>query len=127
MLLSRTCSILDCMEVLAKGIHRVLVPYDGHMANISGPELVESASSYQMLTQMDLVKFLKEHASSELEGIFSRSVRDLGAINENVYAIGSRTKVIDAIRCMRAGLLNAVPIIVGSNSLFFRFRARAKG
>ncbi|KAJ4850999.1 hypothetical protein Tsubulata_033559, partial [Turnera subulata] len=109
--LSPSKSILDCMEVFSKGIHRALVPVDGQMDNVSGPELMESASSYRMLTQMDLVKFLKHHASDHpLKGILSRSVRDLGAANENVFAIGSRTRVIDAIRCMREGLLNAVPI-----------------
>ncbi|KAJ4845517.1 hypothetical protein Tsubulata_013039 [Turnera subulata] len=116
--LSPSTSILDCMEVFSKGIHRALVPVDGQMDNVSGPELMESASSYRMLTQMDLVKFLKDHASDHpLKGILSRSVRDLGAANENVFAIGSRTRVIDAIRCMREGLLNAVPIVLGSDSL----------
>ncbi|XP_002517647.2 SNF1-related protein kinase regulatory subunit gamma-like PV42a [Ricinus communis] len=114
--LNPNTSILDCMEVFSKGIHRALVPLDSHMENISGVELVESASSYRMLTQMDLVKFLKEHAS-ELQGFISRPVSEIGAVNENVYAITGHTKVIDAIKCMRASLLNAVPIVVASDSL----------
>lgn len=43
--------------MLSKGIHRVLVPLDSNIENITGPELVESASSYAMLTQMDLISF----------------------------------------------------------------------
>lgn len=106
------------MEVFSKGIHRALVPLDSQMENISGVELVESAPSYRMLTQMDVIKYLKENYSDiQLQGIISRSVRELGVVNQNVYAITGKTKVIDAIKCMRAALLNAVPIVVGSNSL----------
>ncbi|KAK3411057.1 hypothetical protein EUGRSUZ_J03066, partial [Eucalyptus grandis] len=108
--LNPNTSILDCMEVLSKGIHRALVPLDSHMENLSGVELVESASSYRMLTQMDVLKFLKEH-NSGTAAILSRSVEELGAINRNVYAITDRTRVIEAIKCMRAALLNAVPIV----------------
>lgn len=115
-LLSQTCSILDCMDVFSKGIHRSLVPIDSHMDNISGAELMESASCYRMLTQMDLLKFLKEH-SSQLQGIISCSVREIGAVNENVFAISGSTRVVDAIKCMKAAMLNAVPIVVASNSL----------
>lgn len=103
-------SILDCMEVLSKGIHRALVPIDSHMENVPGVELVESAPSYQMLTQMDVVRFLKDH-SSEMEGIVTCSIRELGAVSRNVYAITDRTKVIEAIKCMRAAMINAVPIV----------------
>lgn len=101
------------MEVFGKGVHRTLVPTDSHMENVSGVELVESATSYQMLTQMDLLRFLMSHAS-ELEGIISHSVGELGAANENVFAITERTKVIDAIKCMKAALLQAVPIVKSS-------------
>lgn len=106
------------MEVFSKGIHRALVPVDSHMDNVAGVELVESASSYRMLTQMDVLKFLKEHASSgsELDGILSRTVSDLGVVTERVFAITDRTMVIDAIKCMRIALLNAVPIVRSSDT-----------
>lgn len=111
-------SIIDCMEVFSKGIHRALVPLDSHMDNISGVELVESASSYQMLTQMDVLRFLKEHAeaSTELNGILARTVSEVGAVTERVYAITDHTKVTDAIKCMRIALLNAVPIVCSSTA-----------
>ncbi|XP_065618435.1 SNF1-related protein kinase regulatory subunit gamma-like PV42a [Quercus suber] len=112
--LNPNTSMLDFMEVFSKGIHRALVPLDSHMENISGVELVESASSYRMLTQMDLLRFLKEH-ESDIEGIISRPLSELGAVTENVYAITDRTKVIEAIKCMRATVLNAVPIVTASN------------
>lgn len=102
--------MIDCMEVFSKGIHRALVPVDSHMENMSGVELVESTSSYRMLTQMDMVRFLKEHAS-EIGDIISLTISELGAVTENVFAITHRTKVIEAIKCMRAAMLNAVPII----------------
>ncbi|KAF8025371.1 hypothetical protein BT93_F2266 [Corymbia citriodora subsp. variegata] len=103
-------NILDCMEVLSKGIHRALVPIDSHMENIAGVELVESAPSYRMLTQMDVVQFLKDH-SSEMEGIATRSIRESGAVSRHVYAITDQTTVIEAIKCMRATTINAVPIV----------------
>lgn len=103
------------MEVFSKGIHRALVPMDSRMENISGVELVESASSYQMLTQMDLLRFMMNHAS-ELKDITSHSIRELGALNENVFAITESTKAIDAIKCMRAALLHAVPIVKSSGA-----------
>ncbi|KAM2957987.1 hypothetical protein FF2_024904 [Malus domestica] len=116
--LNPNTSIIDCMEVFSKGIHRALVPVDSHMDNVAGVELVESASSYRMLTQMDVLKFLKEHASSgsELDGILSRTVSDLGVVTERVFAITDRTKVTDAIKCMRIALLNAVPIVRSSDA-----------
>ncbi|XVF86444.1 hypothetical protein PTKIN_Ptkin18bG0040800 [Pterospermum kingtungense] len=114
--LNPNTSILECMELFSKGIHRALVPMDGQMENIQGVELVESASSYKMLTQMDLLKFLKDHAS-ELEGILSTSLKDIGGINENVYAINDRTKVIEAIKCLRTASLNAVPIVQSSKDI----------
>ncbi|KAJ8774831.1 hypothetical protein K2173_017277 [Erythroxylum novogranatense] len=103
------------IQVFSKGIHRALVPVDGNMENVSGVELVESASSYQMLTQMDLLKFLRDNAS-DIQGILSRNVWEIGAVNETVFGITDHTKVIDAIKCMRAALLNAVPIVVAMNS-----------
>ncbi|KAK9281638.1 hypothetical protein L1049_004541 [Liquidambar formosana] len=104
------------MEVFSKGIHRALVPLDSQMENVSGVELIESASSYRMVTQMDILRFLKEHAS-ELKHVMSPTVSDLGAITENVFALTSRTKVIEAIKCMRAASLNAVPIVEASDAL----------
>ncbi|XP_010063474.3 SNF1-related protein kinase regulatory subunit gamma-like PV42b [Eucalyptus grandis] len=107
-------SILDCMEVLSKGIHRALVPIDSHMENIAGVELVESAPSYRMLTQMDVVQFLKDH-SSEMEGIATRSIREVGAVSRHVYVITDQTKVIEAIKCMRVAMINAVPIVASED------------
>ncbi|PON48094.1 CBS domain containing protein [Parasponia andersonii] len=112
--LNPNTSILDCMEVFSKGIHRALVPLDGHMDNVSGVELVESASAYRMLTQMDVLRFLKQH-DSEVKSITSNSITDMGAITESVLAITDRTKVIDAIKSMRVALLNAVPIVRASD------------
>uniref|UniRef100_A0A803P050 Uncharacterized protein n=1 Tax=Cannabis sativa TaxID=3483 RepID=A0A803P050_CANSA len=114
--LNPNTSILDCMEVFSKGIHRAMVPQDSQMNNISGVELVESASSYKMLTQMDLLVFLKQH-DFELNTITSKSITELGAITDTVFAISDRTKVIDAIKSMRMGLLNAVPIIQSQDTL----------
>jgi len=114
--LNPNTSMIDCMEVFSKGIHRALVPVDSHMENVSGGELVESASSYRMLTQMDLVRFLKDHAS-QIGGIISRTVTELGAVTENpVFAVTQGTKVIEAIKCMRAAMLNAVPIVRLTNA-----------
>lgn len=111
------CSILECMEVLSKGIHRALVPVDGQMEKISGSvELEETASSYRMLTQMDLLKYIKHHHDSDLNDILSASVKVLGAITEDVFAITERTKVIEAIKSMRKASLNALPIVISSIS-----------
>ncbi|KAK7325255.1 hypothetical protein VNO77_29414 [Canavalia gladiata] len=113
--LNPSTSLLDCMEVFSKGVHRAMVPIDSHVENVSaGVELVESASSYQMLTQMDVVRFLKHHAA-QLHSILSRSVQDLGADTERIYAITERTRLIDAIKCLKAAMLNAVPIVRASD------------
>ncbi|KAM6602283.1 hypothetical protein CsatA_021892 [Cannabis sativa] len=114
--LNPNTSILDCMEVFSKGIHRAMVPQDSQMKNVSGVELVESASSYKMLTQMDLLVFLRQH-DIELKNITSKSITELGAITDTVFAISDRTKVIDAIKSMRMALLNAVPIIQSQDTL----------
>lgn len=115
--LNPNTSILDCMEIFSKGIHRALVPLDGQVEEAVGVELVESASSYRMLTQMDVLRFLIREKMREIEGILKRSVKEMeGMMNENVMAITDKTKVIEAIKCMKSSFLNAVPI-VGSTQL----------
>lgn len=104
------------MEVFSKGIHRALVPLDSHMENTAGVELFESASSYRMLTQMNLLKFLKAH-DFELNDIMSRTVAQLGGITDVVLGVTEKAKVIEAIKCMRTASLNAVPIIEASNTV----------
>lgn len=104
------------MEVFSKGIHRALVPLDSHMENIAGVELVESASGYRMLTQMDLLKFLKAH-DSELNDIMSQTVAQLGEITDVVFGVTEKAKVIEAIKCMRTASLNAVPIVEASSTV----------
>ncbi|KAF7814380.1 SNF1-related protein kinase regulatory subunit gamma-like PV42a [Senna tora] len=50
------------MEVFSKGVHRALIPIysqiEHKVSQSGGVELVESSSGYQMLTQMDVVRFL---------------------------------------------------------------------
>lgn len=75
--------------MLSKGIHRVLVPLDSNTENITGPELVESASAYAMLSQMDLISFFFDQ-SSQLHGILSHTVTDLSAIHNTVLALTSQ-------------------------------------
>lgn len=100
------------MEIFSKGIHRALVPEDGQVGSAVGVELVESAASYRMLTQMDVLRFLSEKAQEgEMQGILRRSVKEMEAINESVMGITDKTKVIEAIKCMKSGFLNAVPIV----------------
>ncbi|KAK2974416.1 hypothetical protein RJ640_021272 [Escallonia rubra] len=109
--------ILNCMEVFSKGIHRAMVPMDSQMESAAGVELVESASSYRMVTQMDLMRFLKSHDDSELNAIMSRTVSQLGAVKETIFGVTDRTKVIEAIKAMRTASLNAVPILRSSSSI----------
>lgn len=111
-----TCSILECMEVFSKGIHRAMVPMDSQMEHVAGVELVESASCYRMLTQMDLMRFLSSH-DSQLRTIMSKRVLKLGAVTQIIFGVTHRTKVIDVIKSMRAASLTAVPIIEASNTI----------
>ncbi|KAJ4915862.1 SNF1-related protein kinase regulatory subunit gamma-like PV42a [Raphanus sativus] len=107
-------TLLECMEVFSKGIHRALVPLESSIESsntISGVELVESSSAYRMLTQMDLLRFLRDHHSDDLKDVLSRSVSDLRAVNESVYAVTESTTVANAINSMKSALLNAVPIV----------------
>ncbi|XP_074382877.1 SNF1-related protein kinase regulatory subunit gamma-like PV42a isoform X2 [Apium graveolens] len=108
--------ILDCMEVFSKGIDRALVPMGSQVENVAGVELLESASCYQMITQMDLLKFLKEKDSDELQAIMSRSVTELGPMGGHVFGVTDRTRVIDAINYIRAASLLAVPVVEASKT-----------
>jgi len=99
------------MEVLSKGIHRAMVPLDSHEENNSGVELVESAVSYRMLTQMDVIKFVKAHAQQDFQDVLSRTVKDSGGLTTSVFAVTDQTKAIDAIKCMRSASLLAVPLV----------------
>jgi len=87
-----------------------LVPLESHAENVVAAELTESSPGYRMLTQMDVLAFLREHAN-ELKDVLPKSVRDLGAVNENVFAVTKYTKVIEAIKSMRTVSLNAVPVV----------------
>ncbi|CAN7041170.1 unnamed protein product [Brassica oleracea var. botrytis] len=112
--LNPSTTLLECMEVFSKGIHRALVPVESSIESsntISGVELVESSSAYRMLTQMDLLRFLRDHHSDDLKDVLSRSISDLRAVNESVYAVTASTSVSNAIKSMKAALLNAVPIV----------------
>ncbi|PAN04112.1 hypothetical protein PAHAL_1G043000 [Panicum hallii] len=112
-------SVLDCMETFSKGVHRALVPLESSADNVVAVELVESAPGYRMLTQMDVVRFLRAHGA-ELKGVLSRTVRELGAVNEAVFALASGARVIDAVKAMRAASLTAVPVVdaaVGEETL----------
>ncbi|XP_073041806.1 SNF1-related protein kinase regulatory subunit gamma-like PV42b [Primulina eburnea] len=86
------------------------------MENVAGVELVEFAFSYRMLTQMDLLKYLKAQ-KSELKGIMGRRVRELGAVSEIVFGVTDKTKVIDAIKCMNMASLNVVPIVEATEDI----------
>ncbi|CAF2083295.1 unnamed protein product [Brassica napus] len=112
--LNPSTTLLECMEVFSKGIHRALVPVESSIESsntISGVELVESSSAYRMLTQMDLLRFLRDHHFDDLKDVLSRSISDLRAVNESVYAVTASTSVSNAIKSMKAALLNAVPIV----------------
>ncbi|CAO2037236.1 unnamed protein product [Urochloa humidicola] len=103
-------SVLDCVETFSKGVHRALVPLESSAENVVAVELVESAPGYKMVTQMDVVRFLRAHGA-ELRGVLSRTVRELGAINDAVFAVPAGARVIDAIKAMRAASLTAVPVV----------------
>ncbi|KAJ8560036.1 hypothetical protein K7X08_004094 [Anisodus acutangulus] len=115
--LSPNTSIMDCMEVFSKGIHRAMVPVDGQSENVFGVELTESASCYRMLTQTDLLRFLNDQ--QELKAIMSHKVSDkqLQAITATVFGMTNKAKVIDVIKCMRTASLNAVPILESSKDI----------
>ena len=98
------------METFSKGVHRALVPLESSADNVVAVELVESAPGYRMVTQMDVVRFLRAHGA-ELKGVLSRTVRELGAVSEAVFAVASGARVIDAIKAMRAASLTAVPVV----------------
>nr|GMC68841.1 SNF1-related protein kinase regulatory subunit gamma-like PV42a [Ipomoea batatas] len=108
---------------MSKGIHRAMVPIEGQAETIAGVELVESASSYRMLTQMDVLKFvMREHdnQNEEVKGIMSHPIKDskqFQAVTDTVFGVTDQATVIDAIKCMRAASLNAVPIVQSSNTI----------
>lgn len=101
---------MDCMETFSKGVHRALVPIESQADNSLPVEIVEASPGYKMLTQMDVIRFLRE-SSNELKDILSSSIQKLGAVNENIFAITKNTKVNEAIKTMRAVSLTAVPVV----------------
>ncbi|KAG0480043.1 hypothetical protein HPP92_010901 [Vanilla planifolia] len=107
-------SILDCMETFSKGVHRALVPVESQTDNAITIELVESSPGYRMLTQMDILSFLRANGN-ELNDIMACRVGELEAVNENVFGVTQHEKVIDVIKSMRAYSLAAVPIIAAES------------
>ncbi|XP_052143959.1 SNF1-related protein kinase regulatory subunit gamma-like PV42a [Oryza glaberrima] len=103
-------SVLDCMETFSKGVHRALVPLESAAENVVAAELVEAAPGYRMVTQMDVARFLRARAAELGDAILSRSVRGVG-VGGAVLAVASGTKVIEAVRAMRAASLAAVPVV----------------
>ncbi|XP_052183446.1 SNF1-related protein kinase regulatory subunit gamma-like PV42a [Diospyros lotus] len=112
--LNPNTSVGDCMEVFSKGIHRALVPLHSLKENVAGVELAESASTYRMLTQMDLLRFLTAH-DSELKAVMSNSVAQLGGVTDPIFAVTNSATVIDTIKCMKETSLYAVPIVEASD------------
>lgn len=98
------------MEAFSKGIHRALVPLTSCTGVVTGVELAESSAGYQMLTQMDVLSFLDNYRT-EIDGIMSVSITELGAAQENVFGVPGHMKVTEAVKYMRSASLSAVPII----------------
>uniref|UniRef100_A0A0D6R3W3 CBS domain-containing protein n=1 Tax=Araucaria cunninghamii TaxID=56994 RepID=A0A0D6R3W3_ARACU len=110
---SPNTSVLDVMEPLSKGIHRALVPLESHQDHVAVLELKETSPGYRMLTQMDIVQFLKLH-SNKLKSFMSTSVGQLGAVHSGVFAVPANMQVASAVKCMQNTSLNAVAIVEGS-------------
>ncbi|KAL8171732.1 hypothetical protein V2J09_023536 [Rumex salicifolius] len=114
--LNPNTSILDSMEVMGKGIHRAMVPLDGQSPpeNVAaGVELADSASSYKIISQMDILRFLRDpsHSRSLYDTVLSRSISESGAVSDTVFAVTDQTKAIDAVRCVRTSGVHAVPVV----------------
>lgn len=98
------------METFSKGVHRALIPLESQTNQAIAVELAEASPGYRMLTQMDVISFLREQ-NQELKGVLSHSVLELGAISEVIFSVSKHTKVMDTIRSMRAAGLSAVPVV----------------
>ncbi|GLJ36879.1 hypothetical protein SUGI_0745340 [Cryptomeria japonica] len=85
-------SVLEVMEPFSKGIHRALVPLESCTDRGSIVELKETSPGYQMLTQMDIVRFLNLH-SNELKPFISSSVGQLGAVQKHAFVVSANMKV----------------------------------
>ncbi|WOK91833.1 SNF1-related protein kinase regulatory subunit gamma-like PV42a [Canna indica] len=108
--LNPNTSLLDCMETFSKGVHRALVPVESQMNHAIAVELVEASPGYKMLTQMDVLSFLREQ-SQQVKDILSHGVTELGAASETIFAVSKNARVIDIIKTMRAAGLSAVPVV----------------
>lgn len=108
--ISPKTSVLDAMETMSKGIHRVLIPIESKMEHTVGVELQEASPGYHILTQTDVVEFLYAHYK-ELDFMTTTTVLELGAAQSNVYAAPSCMKVMDVVKCIRKSLLQAVAIV----------------
>lgn len=103
-------SVCEALQSMSRGIHRALVPIESQMEHTSGIELAETSPGYRMLTQTDLVRFLRAE-SRNLQAIVSRSVESLGAVQSNVFGVPADMSVADTLKCMSMGSLTAVAIV----------------
>jgi hypothetical protein len=111
-------SVLDAMEPMGKGLHRALVPLESQLEQHhlhQGLESIEASPAYRMLTQTDLICFLRSEAH-RLRPILSRSVASLGAIQHSVFGVPEHMSLSDTMRCMTQASLAAVAIFPSSSS-----------
>lgn len=98
------------METFSKGVHRALIPLESSTDHVISVELAESSPGYRMLTQKDVLSFLKSERN-HMKDVMSCTVQELGAINDCVFSITKHTKVIEAIKSMRSASVSSVPIV----------------
>lgn len=119
----QTASLDATMEVLSKGVHRVLVPFSSHSTSSSYPRIVDpithiehktEASSYEMVTQTDIAMFILDSAgeNESLCRVLELSVEDARAVQDCVVAVAGRMKILDAIRCLQQTGLSAAPVVM---------------
>eukprot|EP00850_Spirogloea_muscicola_P007328 SM000036S13372 [mRNA] locus=s36:834398:837327:- [translate_table: standard] len=104
--------LYDALEPLSKGVHRMLVPFEptSPQERTGGIELSETATSYRMVTQTDVIRSIVNHGG-ETAPFLSETVDSLQLVNHSVFAVPSTMLVLDVVRCMQQASIQSVAVV----------------
>eukprot|EP00736_Rhodelphis_marinus_P000566 Rmarinus@m.23847 len=95
--------LLEAMEPMSKGVHRVLVEVEEKTEQ--GPMM-----EIKLLTQTDLLYFLTNNLQ-KFGDIASKTVKDLGLVKESLLTVPTHVSVLHALQTMVSARVSAVPVI----------------
>lgn len=100
-ILPHTASLLQAMEVLGGGLHRIVITKEG------------SSEAVGVLSQLRLVRFFWENHQnfSATEGLYARTLRDLNLGAKDVLAINGDKPLSQALTLMHDEGITSLPVL----------------